>query len=437
MAPLLLVRAGEGASLLALVQAALIAAVICCVCLKAWGLYDTSRLHDLPYRPARLLGALLCGVLPVAGLGSAPLPHQPGPWTWLAASFVLLVAGRVLARAALARLTAAGRFDERVAVFGAGPIARRVHDHLANAGLGIHFVGVYDDRSPGGRLDPDGLALAGRLDDLIRHAREDRIDRIVIALPQTAERRMAEIAKRLEPLPVSIHVVTHMSCDLVGAHAAHTVSNLGSVGLLDVKKKPLADWDPLLKRLEDYGLGALTLLACAALFPVIALAIKLDSPGPVFFRQRRRGFNLEVFEVFKFRTMRVLEDGSVVRQCAKGDPRVTRIGRLLRRTSLDELPQLINVLRGEMSLVGPRPHALAHDDEFGERSELYALRHQVRPGLTGLAQVNGFRGETASEASLAGRVEQDVLYVRTWSLWLDMKILAQTFWVVATGRNAH
>jgi exopolysaccharide biosynthesis polyprenyl glycosylphosphotransferase len=248
---------------------------------------------------------------------------------------------------------------------------------------------------------------------------------------------MAEVAKKLEPLPVSIHVVTHMSCDLVGEHAAHAVSSLGSVGLLDVKKKPLADWDPLLKRLEDYGLGALMLIAAAVLFPIIALAIKLDSPGPVLFRQRRRGFNQRVFDVLKFRTMSVLEDGGVVRQCAKGDPRVTRVGSFLRRTSLDELPQLVNVLRGEMSLVGPRPHAVAHDNEFGERSQLYALRHQVKPGLTGLAQVRGFRGATASEESLAGRVEQDVLYVRTWSLWLDMKILAQTFWVVASGRNAH
>lgn len=178
------------------------------------------------------------------------------------------------------------------------------------------------------------------------------------------------------------------------------------------------------------------LVVTAPLWPLIALAIKLESPGPVFFCQRRRGRFQSVIKVYKFRTMRVMEDGPTVTQATAADDRVTRVGRILRRTSLDELPQLFNVIRGEMSLVGPRPHALAHDEAFSQKLDVYPDRHQMRPGLTGLAQVSGLRGSTAKPGSIEARLDADLSYVQSWSLWLDFKILIRTIGTVLSGKNA-
>lgn len=424
-----------------LAQTSLAATLITHLCLRYWNQYDTSRVHDLPVNPAYMLSSLFVGLLAMAGLG---LPHalQDGHvwiWlmTWISASFTFLVIARGLAQAILKKVTATGRFDQRVAVFGAGPIARRVHDHLVSPGLGIHFAGVFDDRAGEDRIDPEGLIVAGKLNELIAAARNDEIDRIIIALPQSAGERIAMIARKLEHLPVSLHIVTHIASDLMDAQPQHLVSSLGSVGLLDVKSKPMSGWSPVVKRVEDKVLGMLLLLATAPLFPIIALAIKAETHGPVFFRQRRRGLNQREFDVIKFRTMHVQEQGDHVQQAMPGDARVTRVGSVLRRLSLDELPQLVNVLKGDMSLAGPRPHALVHDDKFSEELESYANRQQVKPGMTGLAQVRGFRGETSSPEALKARVDADIEYIKTWSLGLDMSILARTVAAVLTGKNAH
>ena len=411
-------------------QLCIVSAIIVYGCLRNYGMYDINRMHDFPTDARRLGASLVIAFMAMLGLGSPFAPQDAHLWiwfgTWLAMSFMLLVHTRHLARLVLARMTKAGAFDARVAVYGSGVIARRVHDHLGDPSLGIRFAGLYDDRHDGKRLDGSGPEIRGRLDDLIARARAGEIDRIIVALPQAADQRTQQIARRLEQLPVSVHVVTHISSDLVDQEAAHRVSSLGPVGLLDVKSKPLADWSRVVKNTEDRVLGALFLVAVAPLLALVALAVKLDSPGPVFFRQRRRGLNLEVFEVLKFRTMHVLEDGTDLAQATRNDPRVTRVGRVLRRLSLDELPQLLNVLCGEMSLVGPRPHALAHDAQFAEILARYPNRNQVKPGVTGLAQINGFRGEIESPDMLQKRLEQDLAYVANWSLWMDLKILALT-----------
>lgn len=423
------------------VQTGMLSAIIAVYCLRSWGLYDTTRMNEFPIEPSRLFMALAIAFAAVHGIG---LPFQAGAvhaWVWyavwLSASFTLILWSRIMARLVLAQWTAAGRFDTRVAVFGAGLIARRVYDFLADPKLGISFAGVYDDRRGQERLNAEGLTVNGRLDDLIEAGRAGRIDQIIIALPQAADRRAAEIARKLEQLPVSLHVVTHIASDLIDKPLAHRVSSLGPVGLIDVKRKPLADWAPLVKRVEDYGLGAILLMLAAPVLLLCALAIKLDSAGPVFFRQRRRGLNQKIIEVMKFRTMTVMEDGDVVRQAVAGDTRITKVGRFLRRTSLDELPQLINVMRGEMSLVGPRPHALVHDEHWGEQLEIYANRHQVKPGITGLAQVSGWRGITETADKMKARVEHDLAYIADWSLALDLKILARTVRAVVRGDNAN
>lgn len=424
-----------------LAQTSFAASLITHLCLRYWNQYDTNRIYDFPVSPSHMLGALLIGISSMAGLG---LPHAlqgDHVWiwtlTWVSASFTFLVMTRGLAQVVLKKMTAAGMFDQRIAVFGAGSIARRVHDHFMAPSLGIHFAGVFDDRAGEDRINPEGLTVAGKLNELITRARNDEIDRIIIALPQAAGDRIAMIARKLEQLPVSVHIVTHIASDLMDALPDHQVSNLGPVGLLDVKPKPLSGWGPVVKRLEDKILGTLLLLIAAPAFPFIALAIKAESRGPVFFRQSRRGLNRRIFNVFKFRTMYKHTGGPELLQAVPGDSRISYVGALLRRLSIDELPQLINVLKGDMSLVGPRPHALVHDDKFSEELETYANRHQVKPGMTGLAQVRGFRGETSSVEALEARVNADVEYIKTWSLGLDLSILFKTVKAVLTGTNAH
>ncbi len=422
-------------------QNGLLCGIVACFLLRSWGMYDTTKMNEFPIRPRRLFAALALSLTTVHGLGLPFKAEASHIWiwyaVWLSASFSLILWLRMIARGVLSQLTAAGRFDTRVAVFGAGIIARRVHDHLLDPKLGLRFVGVYDDRKDQDRLNPEGLIVDGRLEDLIEAGRAGKIDQIIIALPQAADRRVADIAKKLEQLPISLHVVTHIASDLVDVTPGHSVSNLGPVGLLDVKSTPLADWAPLLKKVEDYGLGLILLVIAAPILLLCSIAIKLDSQGPVLFRQRRRGLNQKVIEVLKFRTMNVMEDGAEVRQATADDKRVTRVGRFLRRTSLDELPQLINVLKGEMSLVGPRPHALVHDEHWDEMLERYANRHQVKPGITGFAQVMGWRGETETTEKMKSRVEHDLAYIANWSLGRDLRILIQTVRAVVRGNNAN
>lgn len=422
------------------IQSSLVAALIYRLTVMPSRQYDPSRVDHFTVRPSRILSALVFAVLVATSLG-APSKLDPANvciWAvlWVAAGYAGVILVRTAANDLLAGLSAAGRFDERVAVYGAGHIARRVHDHLANPNQGLRFVGVFDSRETPDRINPEGLLVAGGLDDLVEACQQGLIDRVIIALPQIAERRVNDITRKFEDLSVNLHIVTHLASDYGRTDRNYRVSQVGPVGLLDIKHKRLAGWNRVLKRIEDLSIALAASLVVAPIVPLIALAIKLNSPGPVLFRQRRRGINQRVFEVLKFRTMTVMEDGQNVRQATTNDVRVTAVGRILRRTSLDELPQLWNVLCGDMSLVGPRPHALVHDEKFGRMLESYANRHQMKPGVTGLAQVSGHRGETATQKAIQDRVECDLRYIRTWSLWLDFKILARTVWAVVEGTNA-
>ena len=424
-----------------LIQSAMAATLIVHLVLRINGMYASDRLHDLPLRPGLLLVTLaltMCGLL---GHGMPAALRGDHEWVWLAvglsSGYTLLLFNRAVANPLLSHLTRRGVFNERVAVFGAGNIARRVKEHLEAVLTGIHFAGVFDDRMGTDRINTDGVDVTGKLDDLVAAARNNEIDKIIIALPQSADQRISIVARKLESLPVSVHAVTHIASDLIEQGPAHTVSSIGSVGLIDVKKKPIDDLQRILKRFEDLVIGGALFLITLPLYPLIALAIKLDSPGPVLFRQMRGGRHQTSFEVLKFRTMAVGPVEHEGLQATQDDPRVTRVGRFLRRTRLDELPQLINVLQGEMSLVGPRPHLTAHDQKFTEIVETYPSRHQVKPGLTGLAQVNGFRGETRTKDCVEGRVAADLDYVRNWSLWLDLQIIARTVATVISGRNAY
>jgi exopolysaccharide biosynthesis polyprenyl glycosylphosphotransferase len=238
----------------------------------------------------------------------------------------------------------------------------------------------------------------------------------------------------LSVLSIPIHLLPD---DNVAHFLANRTISLGTAWASEVKRAPLSPTEQVLKRAMDVSLASICLIVLAPLMALVAAMLRLESAGPIFFIQTRNGFNGETFGVRKFRTMRVAEDGLVIRQATRNDPRVTRLGRVLRRSSIDELPQLFNVITGDMSLVGPRPHAVAHNSEYQKLVDKYAHRYQLKPGITGWAQVNGFRGEIKSVEMMAKRVEFDLWYINNWSLLLDIKILFRTLVVLAFQSNAY
>ncbi|WP_239621703.1 undecaprenyl-phosphate glucose phosphotransferase [Bradyrhizobium sp. I71] len=265
-------------------------------------------------------------------------------------------------------------------------------------------------------------------------ARECSADEIVLAFPWNDTRKLELVRDRLRISPLSVQLLPDSRIRSLAENPSFRLRRSLSI---EIQRGPLSRAEQLSKRLVDIMGAALGLVILAPLMVLSAIAIKLDSPGPVFFRQRRNGFNAKQFSIFKFRTMSVMEDGATVVQAKRFDPRVTRVGRILRQSSIDEVPQLLNVLFGDMSLVGPRPHALAHDDHYGDLLSAYAFRHHVKPGITGWAQVNGFRGETARVEQMKGRVDCDLWYINNWSLTLDVKILIFTCLELVRPRNAY
>jgi putative colanic acid biosynthesis UDP-glucose lipid carrier transferase len=257
---------------------------------------------------------------------------------------------------------------------------------------------------------------------------------IFISLPMSSQPRILEIIDDLHDSTSSIYFLPDPNVfDLMQTR----FSNIGGIPVVGVCESPFSGVDSVVKTVSDFVLALLILLLLSPLMLGIALAIVLTSPGPAIFRQRRYGLNGEEIIVYKFRSMTVSEDGSRVMQAQKNDPRVTRIGAFLRRTSLDELPQFINVLQGRMSIVGPRPHAVAHNELYRKLIRGYMLRHKVKPGITGWAQVNGWRGETEVLEKMQGRINHDLYYLRNWSLWLDLWIIMRTAWVVLQRNNAY
>ena len=271
------------------------------------------------------------------------------------------------------------------------------------------------------------------IDEAMQFVRSNSVNCILLALQWSNEQQRDLICDRLQAVPIPVLL-------LPDQHVASIFSRgreLGREFTIELQRAPLSAAELAMKRTLDVALASILLVVLAPLFAAVALLIRFKSPGPLIFRQQRKGFNGRVFTIFKFRTMNVLENGNVIAQARRNDTRVTRIGRILRATSIDELPQLINVLRGHMSLVGPRPHAVAHDDGYVKLIANYAFRQHVKPGLTGWAQVNGFRGETSRIEMMEGRVNCDLWYIRNWSFWLDMKILVVTCFELVRGRNAY
>ena len=298
----------------------------------------------------------------------------------------------------------------------------------------VRIVGFFDDRSRDRLEHRDEYPLLGGIPDLPDFVKQNHIDVIYLSLPMVSQQRILSLLDDLRDTTASIYFVPDtFVTDLIQGR----MDVVSGVPVVAVCETPFTGINGLVKRGSDIVLSLLILALISPLLVLIALAVKLSSPGPVIFRQRRYGVDGQEIIVYKFRTMRVMEDGEEIRQASRDDPRVTRLGALLRRTSMDELPQFFNVLQGRMSIVGPRPHAVVHNEMYRKLIKGYMLRHKVRPGITGWAQVNGYRGETETLEKMKGRIDLDLDYLRNWSLRLDLLIIARTVWVVIQGYNAR
>ncbi len=363
---------------------------------------------------------------------------------WLASWFLAGLSLLMMSRLLFANLTRYwnrnGQLSRHAVLVGGGKPAEDLLGALgASNSSDIDVVGIFDDRDNNRSPTSVGaLKKLGNVSELVDFVRSARIDVLLVTLPLTAEDRLLQILKRLWVLPVDIRLSAYSQKI---HYRPRAYSYIGNVPFLDVFDKPLGDWGSILKSIEDKVIAAVALVLLAPVMALVALAIKLESKGPVLFKQNRFGFNNELIGVYKFRSMyHDMRDADAAKLVTKGDPRVTKVGRFIRRTSLDELPQLFNVLRGELSLVGPRPHptkAKAADQLYNDVVDGYFARHKVKPGITGWAQVNGWRGETDTTEKLQRRVEHDLYYIENWSIALDLYILWRTPISLLKTENAY
>lgn len=415
------------------------AGFICCALsyyfFNANQLYDKSIMSEGVMRPSRMCMALFFAFLTLivlAFLAKNSSDYSRG-WliVWFALSCLSLTLTRIVAATWFRWLTERGVFARRIAIIGSGSCAVRLWESLCNV-RGVQLIGIYDDEVLSHEYDDQGNSQ-GSISDLIAHSQLDELDEVIIATASMTRQRLVYLMGALSVLPVDVQLAADPFAFSV---ALRRVSRLGEVNLLEVGRKPISDWGKFAKRAEDYVLATIGLVVATPLMAIVAIAIKLESAGPVFFRQKRHGYSHTVITVLKFRTMTVMEDGPSLQQATRNDGRVTRVGKFLRRTSLDEQPQIINVLRGKMSLVGPRPHAISHNQYYGAMLERYANRHCVKPGITGWAQIHGYRGPTEDPDKMRKRVELDLYYIDNWSIWLDLRILAATVFVGFINKNA-
>ncbi len=356
---------------------------------------------------------------------------------WIVLALILLVLGRILLRKFLNWLRSEGYNKRYIVILGAGDAGKRVLDKIhENPWAGLEVVGFFDDQFDNNGSEIKGIPILGSLDDVIEGCKKiPKLDQVWISLPISEASKIQDISMQLIDTMYEVHYVPDIFSFMLLNHSSDEIAG---IPVINLKSSPIYGIDGVAKVLEDYVVSVLALIITAPIMLLVALAIKLDSPGPVFFKQKRWGLDGKEIMVWKFRSMKVMENNpEKIVQAAKDDERVTKIGKFLRKTSLDELPQFFNVLQGRMSVVGPRPHAVAHNKEYMDKVNQYVLRHFVKPGITGLAQVNGFRGETESLEKMQARINFDVQYITEWSIWLDMKIILLTIIYGFTGKNAY
>ncbi len=353
---------------------------------------------------------------------------------WIVAAPATLLVSHIAVRRATGSRDKS-REVRSIVVVGANDVGMKfagICDRHPNLFMQVH--GFFDDRAD--ERYPDGLGhpMLGKMNEVAPYVRQHNIKMIFISQPISAQPRIRRLIDELQDTTASVYFLPDVYVfDLMQAR----FDTVGGMPVIAICETPFMGFNSAIKRGSDILFASIILLLLAPLMLAVAVAVKLSSPGPVIFRQRRYGLYGEQIIVYKFRSMSVMDDGAKVVQAQKQDPRVTRIGGFLRRTSLDELPQFINVLQGRMSIVGPRPHAVAHNEQYRKLIKGYMLRHKVRPGITGWAQVNGLRGETATLDRMEARIQYDLDYLRNWSVWLDLWIILKTVKVVLTRENAH
>jgi Undecaprenyl-phosphate glucose phosphotransferase len=410
---------------------------------KLMDLYELEKLVN-PYKEVRKIltvsGLIIVTFVSIAfALKISDDFSRVWLFSWWLVSSTLIVIGRVGTYYICRNWARSGRLTRNIAVIGASEQGMRIVDSIDEMGEPWNrVIGFFDDRVSPRTPISDKYSIVGSVNKLRRYSRENRIDDVIVALPWNAEDRLLKIFDSIRELPAHVR----LGSDLIGLRLPdRAYSTLCGVVMFDVAPRPIAGWQYVFKIFEDRIIGTLITLLLAPLMLVIAALIKLDSPGPVFFRQTRHGFNKELIKIYKFRSMyHDQRDDDAETLTSQGDPRVTRVGAFLRRTSLDELPQLLNVLNGDLSLIGPRPHALkakAAGALYEDAVDEYAVRHKVKPGITGWAQVNGWRGDTDSIEKLEGRVRHDLYYIENWSIRLEIKIAIKTVLVVLKGTNAY
>ncbi|MET0438238.1 MAG: undecaprenyl-phosphate glucose phosphotransferase [Devosia sp.] len=361
--------------------------------------------------------------------------------SWFVSGAALLIVYRLLLRFLVQRWTDLGRLKRRTVIVGGGRDAEVLIEQIVSgADKDIELLGLFDDRYD--ERSPDsvaGLAKLGKVSSLIEFARVTPVDLVIVSMPLSAEKRVLDMLTQLWVLPVDIRLSAHMS-KLKFTDRAY--SYVGGVPVLDMADRPISDWNLVFKWVFDKLVAITALILLSPIMIATAIAIKLTSKGPVFFVQKRHGFNNQLISIYKFRSMRTdMLDAGAAKLVTKGDPRVTRVGKFIRKTSIDELPQLFNVLKGELSVVGPRPHALqakADNKLYYEAVEGYFARHRVKPGMTGWAQIHGWRGETDTIDKIMQRVNHDLYYIENWSLLLDLYIVLMTpVSLIAKSENAY
>src|SRR3990167_6433113 len=359
--------------------------------------------------------------------------------SWFFISLVLYGAERLILLASFKRLMRKGFHLQNAVILGATDNGVRLANYLThNADIRCGLLGFIDDRIGRTGAELAGFPVLGNTDELELLIRQEKVAQVLVALPWSAESRIGVLIGRLRMLPVNVMLAP----DLITFRRAHSrISSVAGIPMFNASELPLRGWSPLIKRIEDLLLASIALVMLSPLMLLTALLIKLDSPGPVFFRQHRYGYNNRLIDVFKFRSMyQDAHDANAERQTTRNDERITRVGRFIRKTSIDELPQLLNVLRGNMSMVGPRPHATATKAAgilFEDAVVQYSARHRVKPGITGWAQINGYRGETNTLEKIEKRVEYDLEYIESWSVWFDLYILFRTLPALILTEEAY
>jgi Undecaprenyl-phosphate glucose phosphotransferase len=424
------------------VRLVLVAAVATSILRRNWA-YTIRALRIPLVQWRKLFTALSITFLLLPGaafLMQLPLFTPMGAVLWYYIAGVMLMVSRIGMAKIIDYWTDAGRLVRRTVIVGGGADAEAAIAAMqASGSKHLQILGIFDDRDDDRSADSiAGVPKLGNFEQLSAFCRNAGVDMLVVTVPQTAEQRLLQILRRLFSLQVDIRI-SALSSKIRLNDRAYTY--VGNVPMLAVMDRPLTDWDRAIKNLEDRILGVVLLVLCSPILALTAVAVRLDSKGPVLFKQKRFGFNNELIEVYKFRSMFAEQsDATASKLVTKGDPRVTRVGRIIRKTSLDELPQLFNVLKGEMSLVGPRPHATAakaDSDLYQSVVDGYYARHRMKPGVTGWAQINGWRGETDTHEKIQRRVELDLAYIDRWSVAFDLYILVLTPFALLNSKNAY